>query len=64
MSYAIVTADEVALRSEPDVNAVEITRPLHEGTKMQLMEERGDWVKIYLPDDNAGWLPSEAIEKI
>ena len=62
--YAIVTANEVAVRSEPHPGAAEITRPLHEGTKVQLKEERGDWVKIYLPDENAGWLPAEAIEKI
>ena len=62
--YAIVTANEVVLQSEPDLNAVEIADPLHEGTKIQLTAERGDWVKIYLPDDNAGWLLADAIGKI
>ena len=62
--YAVVIADEVAVRSEPDVSADEIALPLHEGAKIQLQEARSDWVRIYLPDENVGWLPVEAIERI
>ena len=62
--YAIVIANEVMVQSEPDSGAETIALPLHEGTKVQLQEERSDWVKIYLPDENSGWLTAEAIEKI
>ncbi len=64
LPYAIVVANEVTVRSEPDFGSETIALPLHEGTKIQLQEERNDWVKIYLPDENSGWLTAEAIEKI
>ena len=64
LPYAIVVANEVMVRSEPDLGSETIALPLHEGTKVQLQEERNDWVKIYLPDENSGWLTAAAIEKI
>ncbi len=64
LSHAIVVASEVMVRSEPDLGSETIAFPLHEGTKIQLQEERNDWVKIYLPDEYSGWLTAEAIEKI
>ena len=64
VSYAIVVANEVMVRSEPDLGSETIALPLHEGTKIQLQEERNDWIKIYLPDENSGWLTADAIEKI
>ena len=64
LPYAIVVANEVMVRSEPDLGSETIALPLHEGTKIQLQEERNDWVKIYLPNENSGWLAAEAIEKI
>ncbi len=64
LPYAIVVANEVMVRSEPDLGSETIALPLHEGTKIQLQEERNDWVKIYLPDENSGWLSADAIEKI
>ncbi len=62
--YSIVVANEVMVRSEPDLGSETIALPLHEGIKIQLQEERNDWVKIYLPDENSGWLTADAIEKI
>ena len=64
LPYAIVVANEVMVQSEPDLGSETIAFPLHEGTKIQLQEERNDWVKIYLPDENSGWLTADAIEKI
>ena len=64
LPYAIVVVNEVMVRSEPDLGSETIALPLHEGTKVQLQEGRNDWVKIYLPDDNSGWLTADAVEKI
>ena len=64
LPYAIVVANEAIVRSEPDLGSETIALPLHEGTKIQLQEERNDWMKIYLPDENSGWLTADAIEKI
>ena len=62
--HAIITADEVVVRSEPDSRADTIALPLHEGTKVQVQQEHRDWIQIYLADEGAGWLPTEAIERI
>lgn len=64
LPYAIIVANEVMVRSEPDLGSETIALPLHEGTKIQLQEGRNDWVKIYLPDENSGWLTADAVEKI
>ena len=64
LPHAIVVASEVMVRSEPDLGSETIALPLHEGTKIQLQEERNDWVRIYLPDEHSGWLTADAIEKI
>ena len=59
--HAIVVVEEVAVRSAPDAQAVEIAAPVHEGIKVEIQEQRGSWVRIYLPEENAGWLPAEAV---
>ena len=64
LPYAIVVVNEVMVRSEPDLGSETIALPLHEGTKIQLQEERNDWVRIYLPNENSGWLTADAVEKI
>jgi tetratricopeptide (TPR) repeat protein len=62
--YAIVISNEVGVRSAPDVQAAKMAQPLHEGTKVQIQEKRGGWARIYLPEENAGWLPVDAVERI
>ncbi len=64
LPYAIVVANQVMVLSEPDLGAETVVLSLHEGTKVLLQEERNDWVKIYLPNENSGWITAEAIEKI
>ena len=37
---------------------------LHEGAKVRLVEHRGGWRRIKLPDGKNGWLAKEELEGI
>lgn len=62
-SEAIIFAPTITIQSEPNESS-EALFTLHEGTKITLLEESGDWSKIKLPNGNVGWIKSEEIEKI
>ncbi len=55
---AIVLPYTVTIMSAPDENSTDVFL-LHEGVKVHLEEQRGDWVKISLPDGKSGWLRSD-----
>ena len=63
VSKAIVLFPEVIARSAPDDGAAEIFT-LHEGTMIEISEQRERWSKIQLPNGNDGWIPNSAIEQI
>jgi tetratricopeptide (TPR) repeat protein len=58
---AIVFSDEVIIKSEPNNRSQEVFR-LHEGTKLNVIEEFNDWKKIRIADGQIGWLSSENIK--
>ena len=58
---AIVFADEVSVKSEPTSDADEAFT-LHEGTKVLVLDEVGNWKKIKLADGKIGWLKRENIQ--
>lgn len=60
---AIVFPKEVAINSEPNNRSQEAFK-LHEGAKVFVLEELGDWSKISLPDGKTGWIPSSDIKLI
>lgn len=61
--YAIVFASSVTLRSEPALNSSELF-VLHDGTKIQILREEGDWMYVSIGDGNKGWLRSETLVRI
>lgn len=61
--YAIIFSPSVTIKGSPSESGTELFL-LHEGTKVKVLEELGDWRNIQLSDGNEGWLKKEAIEMI
>ncbi len=60
---AIILAKEVALRDAADADSPDILE-LHEGTKVSLLDQIGEWHKVRLPNGEQGWLPGDSFEEI
>jgi tetratricopeptide (TPR) repeat protein len=53
--YAIILTPSVTIKSSPDESGTELFQ-LHEGTKVEIIDQLGDWKEIKLSDGNVGWL--------
>ncbi|MBT8321269.1 MAG: tetratricopeptide repeat protein [Eudoraea sp.] len=60
---AIIFDQEVTVKTEPN-NRSEIAFTLHEGTKVNVLEEFESWKKIELSDGQTGWLLSESMKEL
>jgi len=60
---AIVMSPTVIIKSSPDENGTELF-VIHEGTKVWVTDEVGEWLKIKIADGNNGWLKKVDIEAI
>ena len=60
---AIVFFASVPVKSAPDKQSTDLF-VLHEGVKVELLDEVGIWRKIRLADGKVGWLPLEALTVI
>jgi tetratricopeptide (TPR) repeat protein len=60
---AIVFAASVPVKSAPDQKGTDLF-VLHEGVKVELLDEVGVWRKIRLADGKVGWMPLEAMTVI
>ena len=61
--YAIVMAEKTDFRSAPDPQSQKVL-DIHEGLKVQLIDELSDWYKVRLMDGEQGWLRKESVERI
>lgn len=57
---AIIFAEAITVRSEPNRRS-EPVFDLHEGTKVQVLDQLEDWNKIQLANGQEGWLPESEI---
>ncbi|MBD0851337.1 tetratricopeptide repeat protein [Maribacter arenosus] len=57
---AIVFDSEVQIKMEPNIRS-EPLFVLHEGTKVNVLDELNDWKKIKIADGKSGWVTSESI---
>lgn len=62
-SHAIVTVPVSSVKSSPG-DAGKSIFVLHEGTKVSLRDDLGEWIKIELSDGRQGWVPANSIEII
>jgi len=58
---AIIFSREIAVTSEPNDRSERLFT-LHEGTKVNVVEELGNWQKVKIADGQTGWLPSEHLK--
>lgn len=62
-SEAIIFTPTITVKSSPTMNAVDLF-VVHEGTKVRVMDELQEWVKIKIPDGSVGWLPVSTLREI
>lgn len=62
-SEAVIVAPEVQLRSAPDAFASD-RLTLHAGTKVSILDQIGNQLKVELPNGDIGWLPQNALERV
>lgn len=60
---AVVMSASAYVKSSPDEKGNDILI-LHEGTKIFLLDELGEWKKIRLANGTVGWINTDAIETI
>jgi tetratricopeptide (TPR) repeat protein len=60
---AIVTAPVVTAKTSPDSQSVDAF-VIHEGLKVMLGDDVGEWVRITLADGKVGWIRSSECERI
>lgn len=60
---AVIFSPSVNGKSSPDNSGTDLF-VLHEGSKVTIEDEVGDWYEIKLSDGNKGWIPSNTLEII
>jgi tetratricopeptide (TPR) repeat protein len=60
---AIVFSPTVTIKSSPDEKSVDLF-VLHEGAKVELIDNIGTWYEIRIANGSVGWLISSSVEKI
>lgn len=60
---AIIFEPSVSVKSSPSAGGTDLFI-LHEGTKVNILEELGEWKRIVISDGNEGWMPASAMEVI
>jgi tetratricopeptide (TPR) repeat protein len=62
-ALAIVTGQEIEARlATADKSSSILTLPA--GSEIMVLSERGDWVYAALPNEQRGWLPAKAVERV
>lgn len=62
-SPAIIIAERAKIQSEPNLGSEE-SFILHEGTKVQILDQEGDWLRIQIADGKDGWLIDNTIKRL
>ncbi len=61
--FAVIMAASAYVKSSPDEKGNDLLI-LHEGTKVNVLDELGDWKKIRIANGTIGWINISAIETI
>ncbi len=60
---AIIFLPTVSVKSSPDANSTDIF-VIHEGTKIQITDNIGEWSEIRIANKSKGWIKKDSYEKI
>ncbi len=60
---AIIFTPQVSGKSSPDNSGTDLF-VIHEGTRVTVTDELGEWYEIRLSDGNKGWVPSGSLTRI
>ncbi len=63
LKEAIVFAPTITVKSSPNQNSVDLF-VIHEGSKVRVIDEVGEWYKIRIANGSIGWLPLETVKPI
>lgn len=61
--YGIIFSPSVTVKSAPEADGTRLF-VIHEGTKIEILDEREDWTEISLMNGNKGWLKTEVFRPI
>ena len=59
----IIFTPTITVKSSPTMSAVDLF-VVHEGTKVRIMDEVNEWVKIKIQDGSVGWMPATSLKEI
>ena len=59
---AIIMTPTITVKSSPTTNSVDLF-VLHEGSKVNILDETSSWLKIKIANGSTGWLPEESMER-
>jgi tetratricopeptide (TPR) repeat protein len=60
---AVIFASEIEVKTEPSMGS-NVAFTLHEGTKVQILAQDGNWFRISLADGKDGWIPSSDLKQL
>lgn len=61
----VITANEVVARKgDGETYEPSFKDPLHPGVEFELIEKRGEWCQVRLPDNRTCWIPSSTAELV
>lgn len=60
---AVILAEQIDIRSSPIAES-EVLFTLHDGTRVRIIERRGEWVRFQIADGREGWLLMKDLELI
>lgn len=60
---AIIFTPTVTVKSSPSESSIDLF-VIHEGTKVELTDNLGDWYEIKIANGSVGWIKTDDIEKI
>ncbi|NIQ74975.1 MAG: SH3 domain-containing protein [Gammaproteobacteria bacterium] len=56
--HAIILSSSVSVKSAPAYKSTDLFI-IHEGLKIEVTGQDGDWLRICLPDGKVGWIPAD-----